>query len=446
MSETTASEAGATSTTTFRKKLGRPALRERKIVRLLQRLGPGLVTGGADDDPSGIATYSQAGAQFGFALNWTMLVTYPLMAAVQEISARVGRTTGKGIAGNIREHYPNWLLQWIVVLLLVANTINIGADLGAMADAAALVVGGPRLLYVICLGGFCATLQILMSYRRYAAVLRWLTLSLLAYCGIFLVVKIPWGPLAASLLLPRFSWNASYWTMVVAIFGTTISPYLFFWQASQEVEEIRAVREREPLVKKPGQGPDAIDRIRLDTLFGMAFSNLVGLAIMIAAAATLHVNGLTQIGSAAEAAEALRPIVGPFAFAVFALGIIGTGLLAVPVLAGSAAYALGEARRWPIGLARQPTKAKAFYATIAVATMAGAAMNFLPFNPVRALVWSAVINGVVAVPVMAILMHMTSNPAIMGDYTIVGTLRIAGWMGTAAIGAAALGMIVSTLW
>jgi len=440
-----ASETDAIGKTVSRKKLGRPASRQRKIVRLLQQFGPGLVTGAADDDPSGIATYSQAGAQFGFALNWTMLVTYPLMAAVQEISARVGRTTGKGIAGNIREHYPNWLLQSIVVLLLVANTINIGADLGAMADAAASVVGGSRLLYVICLGGFCAILQIFMSYRRYAAALKWLTLSLLAYFGIFLVVNIPWGPLAASLLLPTFSWNVSYWTMVVAIFGTTISPYLFFWQASQEVEEIRAVREREPLVKKPWQGPDAIDRIRLDTLSGMAFSNLVGLAIMITAAATLHVNGLTEIGSSAEAAEALRPIVGPFAFAVFALGIIGTGLLAVPVLAGSAAYALGEARRWPIGLARQPIKAKAFYATIAVATMAGAVMNFLPFNPVRALVWSAVINGVVAVPVMTILMHMTANPAIMGNYTIAGTLRIAGWMATAAMGAAVVGMIVTTL-
>ena len=249
MSETRAAETEVVCTIAPGRQLSQPAPKAGKIRHLLLRLGPGLVTGAADDDPSGIATYSQAGAQFGFDLNWTMLLTYPLMAAVQEISARVGRTTGMGIAGNIREHYPNWVLQPIVVLVFVANTINIGADLGAMADSAALIFGGPRLLYVLCFGAFCATLQIFVPYRRYAAVLKWLTLSLLAYFGICLVVKIPWGPLASSLLLPTFAWDVSHWMMVVAIFGTTISPYLFFWQASQEVEEIRAVKEREPLVK-----------------------------------------------------------------------------------------------------------------------------------------------------------------------------------------------------
>jgi NRAMP (natural resistance-associated macrophage protein)-like metal ion transporter len=305
--------------------------------RLLRLLGPGLITGASDDDPSGIGTYSQAGAQFGFAISWTMLFSYPLMVAIQQISARIGRITGKGIAGNLRQHYPSWLLQGIVALLFVANTINIGADLGAMADALRLLIGGPVLVYVIMFGSLCAMLQIFLTYRRYVSVLKWLTIALFTYFGTVMTVQIPWGEAALGLLVPAFFPNAVFWTTVVAILGTTISPYLFFWQAAQEAEDVRIEPERKPLVRAPHQGPDAIQCIRLDTFIGMAFSNLVALAIILATAATLHAAGVTDIQTSAQAAEALRPVAGPFAFTLFALGIVGTGLLAVPVLAGSAA-------------------------------------------------------------------------------------------------------------
>jgi NRAMP (natural resistance-associated macrophage protein)-like metal ion transporter len=416
-----------------------------KKQRLLRILGPGLITGASDDDPSGIATYSQAGAQFGFAISWTMLFCYPLMVAIQQISARIGRVTGKGIAGNLRQHYPNWLLQGIVALLFIANTVNIGADLGAMGDALGLLIGGPVMLYVITFGLFCATVQIFMSYQRYVGVLRWLTLALFAYFGTVMVVQIPWGEAIRGLLLPTFLPDAAFWTTVVALLGTTISPYLFFWQASQEVEDIRAVPERKPLVKAPRQGPDAIQRIRLDTYVGMAFSNLVALAIIFATAATLHAAGVTDVATSSQAAEALRPVAGPFAFTLFALGIVGTGLLAVPVLAGSAAYAIGEASRWPVGLGRKPKQAKGFYATLAIATMLGVALNFSPINPIKALYWSAVINGVVAVPIMVAMMHMTGNPKIMGKFPVHDGLRWIGWMATAVMAAAAIVMGVTVI-
>ncbi len=411
--------------------------------RLLRVLGPGLITGASDDDPSGIGTYSQAGAQFGFSISWIMLFSYPLMVIIQEISGRIGRTTGRGIAGNLRKYYSNRLLQTIVLLLFVANTINIGADLGAMGDATGLLVGGPRLLYVVFYGLFCVGIQVIMQYSRYVSVLRWLTISLFAYFGTVMVVKVPWDEFVRGLLVPSFSLNLDFWTTVVAILGTTISPYLFFWQASQEVEDIKAVPEREPLVKKPRQGQDALERIRLDTYVGMAFSNLVALAIIVTTAATLHAAGATEIETSAQAAEALRPIAGDFAFGVFTLGIVGTGLLSVPVLAGSAAYALGEARGWPIGLARKPKDALAFYATIAVSTIIGDLINFLPVNPIKALFWSAVINGVVAVPIMAIMMVMTANPAIMGKFQISEPLRIVGWVATFVMAAATTGMLLS---
>jgi len=416
-----------------------------KQPRLIRVLGPGLITGASDDDPSGIATYSQAGAQFGFAISWIMLFTYPLIASIQQISARIGRTTGKGIAGNLRQHYPNWLLQGIVALLFVANTINIGADLGAMADALGLLIGGPSLIYVIAFGSLCAILEVFMAYARYVAVLKWLTLALFAYFGTVMVVDIPWAEAARGFLLPTFLPDAAFWTTVVAVLGTTISPYLFFWQAAQEVEDIRVVPERKPLAKAPQQGPDAIERIRLDTYIGMAFANLVALAIIVTTAATLHAAGVTDIATSSQAAEALRPVAGPFAFALFALGIIGTGLLAVPVLAGSAAYAIGEARRWPVGLGRKPEKAKAFYATLTIATMVGVALNFSPINPIKALYWSAVINGVVAVPVMVAMMHMTANPKVMGKFPIHHGLRWIGWVATAVMAAAAIAMGVTAI-
>jgi NRAMP (natural resistance-associated macrophage protein)-like metal ion transporter len=417
----------------------RPAVGPSKP-RLLGFLGPGLITGASDDDPSGIATYSQAGAQLGFAIGWTMLFSYPLMAVIQEISGRIGRVTGRGIAGNIRKYYPNWLLQAVVLLLFIANTINIGADLGAMGDAVGLLVGGPHQLYVVLFGAFCAALQIMMQYTRYVSILKWLTLALFAYFGTLLAVKVPWSEVAWGLFVPTLSSDGAFWTTIVAILGTTISPYLFFWQASQEVEDIKAISEREPLMDKPRQGPDALKRIRLDTYVGMAFSNLVALAIIITTAATLHVAGITDIETSSQAAEALKPIAGAFAFTVFTLGIVGTGLLAVPVLAGSAAYALGEARKWPIGLARQPKEAISFYVTIAVATMTGTLINFSPINPIRALYWSAVINGVVAVPVMIVMMLMAADSNIMGKFSITGPLRVLGWTATIVVAAAAIGM------
>ena len=412
--------------------------------RLLQVLGPGLITGASDDDPSGIATYSQAGAQFGFSITWTLLFTYPLMAVIQEISGRIGRTTGKGIAANIRQHYPNWILQSIVVLLLIANIINIGADLGAMGEAVGLLVGGPKFAFVLMFGVLCALLQVFMKYARYVSVLKWLTLALFAYFGTVMVVSVPWKEAALGFFIPTFSKDAAFWTTVVAILGTTISPYLFFWQASQEVEDIKEVPERKPLVKAPHQGSDANERIGIDTYVGMAFSNLVALAIMVTTAATLHASGKTDIQTSSQAAEALKPVAGEFAFAIFSLGIIGTGLLAVPVLAGSAAYALGEARKWPVGLARQPLEARAFYATIVIATLAGVAMTLSPLDPIKALFWSAVINGVVAVPVMAMMMLITSNTKIMHAFVVTGLRRLIGWLATAVMALAAVGMIVTS--
>jgi NRAMP (natural resistance-associated macrophage protein)-like metal ion transporter len=411
--------------------------------RLWRVLGPGLITGASDDDPSGIATYSQAGAQLGYAITWTMLFTYPLMAVIQEISGRIGRTTGKGIAGNICQHYPNWLLQAIVVLLFAANILNIGADLGAMGDALALLIGGPRLLYVVLFGALCGLLQIFMQYSRYVEVLKWLTLALFAYFGTVMVVKIPWAEAARGFLIPTFSFEPAFWTTVVAILGTTISPYLFFWQASQEAEDTKEDPQRKPLLKAPQQGPDAIDRIRADTYVGMAFSNMVALAIMVTTAATLHQAGITDIESSSQAAEALRPVAGPFAFTLFTLGIVGTGLLAVPVLAGSAAYALGEARNWPIGLARKPKKAQAFYLAIATATFIGILINFSPIDPIKALYWSAVINGVVAVPVMAIMMLMAVNAKVMGEFTIPLVMRVVGWGATLIMALAVIGMVLA---
>jgi Mn2+/Fe2+ NRAMP family transporter len=329
-------------------------------------------------------------------------------------------------------------------LVLIANTINIGADLGAMADALSLLVGGPKFAYVILFAVLSAGLQIWVAYSKYVSVLRWLTLALLTYFGTVMVVNVPWREAAVGFLIPTFSSQPEFWTTVVAILGTTISPYLFFWQASQEVEDIHAVKARKPLLKAPEQGRDATERIRLDTYVGMAFSNLVALAIMFTTAATLHVAGKTDIQTSSQAAEALKPVAGELAFAVFALGIIGTGLLAIPVLAGSAAYALGEARRWTIGLERTPKTAKSFYATIAAATGLGMIIGLSPIDPIKALFWSAVINGVVAVPVMTIMMMMSSNRKMMGSFAISGYLRYVGWIATGVMGVAAAIMCASS--
>lgn len=412
--------------------------------RLLKVLGPGLITGASDDDPSGIATYSQAGAQFGYGLAWTMVFSYPLMSAVQMISGRIGRTTGHGIAGVLRLHYPNWLLQSIVALLLVANTINLGADLGAMADAVGLFLPGPRWPLILFFSGICIYMQVFLQYARYVAVLKWLTLALFGYFAVLATAHVDWRTFVSDMVLPRATWNAAYLTTVVAVLGTTISPYLFFWQSAEEVEDMQAHPRRQDLLHAPEQGKAALHRIEVDTLVGMGLSNVVALAIMATAAATLHASGMTDIQTSADAAQALRPIAGEFAFVVFAVGIVGTGLLAVPVLAGSAAYAVGEARRWPTGFSRRWQEAKAFYGTVAFATLVGMAMNFTSVNPIKALYWSAVINGVVAVPMMVMMMLMTRRPDITGRFTIRGWLFWLGWAATAVMAAAALGMIATS--
>jgi Mn2+/Fe2+ NRAMP family transporter len=408
----------------------------------LRRLGPGLITGASDDDPSGIGTYSQAGAQLGYGIGWTMLLTFPLMAAIQEISARIGRTTGHGIAGILSRHYPSWLLYPIVALLFLANTINIGADLGAMADAVKLLAGGTTTAYVVAFGVLCVLVTVFMDYDRYVMVLKWMTLSLFAYLAALLAAGVDWSAALIGTVVPQVTWSGAFFTTLVAILGTTISPYLFFWQAAQEAEDQRAHRHSNPLVAAPRQAAKALQRIRADTLTGMAFSNVIALAIILTAAATLHKAGVTSVGSSAQAAEALRPIAGNFAFVLFALGIVTTGLLAVPVLAASAAYALGEACQWPIGLSLKPKEASAFYATLTAATALGMALTLTPLDPMRALYWSAVINGVVAVPVMIVMMLITAQPRVMGRFTITGWLRWLGWAATLAMALCVGGMVV----
>jgi NRAMP (natural resistance-associated macrophage protein)-like metal ion transporter len=406
---------------------------------LWSRLGAGLITGASDDDPSGIATYSQAGAQFGYQLAWTLLFTYPLMVVIQDISARIGRVTGRGIAGNLRQHYPAWVLQPIVWLLFAANTLNLGADLGAMAESTRLLVPGlPGWIWIVLFALICTVTQLLLSHQRYVGVLKWLTLGLLSYFGVLVVIDVNWVELARALLIPRWSFGVSFWLMVVAILGTTISPYLFFWQAAQEVEDTKADPQRVPLRRAPDQGASALARIRWDTAVGMAFSNLVGLAILVATASTMRGARITQVQTAAQAAEALRPLAGDFAFALFALGIIGTGLLSVPVLAGSAAYALGEARSWPVGLTRKPQQAKGFYAAITLATLAGALANVSGINSMQALLGAAVINGIVAVPVMALLVRMAASRKVMDRFVVRGGWLLLGWIATALMAFATL--------
>jgi NRAMP (natural resistance-associated macrophage protein)-like metal ion transporter len=412
---------------------------------MLAALGPGLITGASDDDPSGIATYSQAGAQFGYALSWVLLFSWPLMAAAQMVSARIGRVTGLGIAGALRQHGFATTLRLLVTLLLVANIINLGADLSAMADATRLLIGVPQWLLVLAFGAFCIWMQVFLPYARTVHILKWLTLSLFAYFATVLIVDVDWQQAGRDLLLPTIRFDRDFLTTIVAVLGTTISPYLFFWQAAEEAEDVRAYPHRKNLLHSPEQAQAALARIRTDTILGMGFSNLVALAILLTTAATLHAHGVTQVQTSAEAAEALRPIAGPFAFAVFALGIIGTGLLAVPVLAGSAAYALGEAFHWRTGLSRKPSKARAFYTTIAAATGLGMALSFAPIDPMRALFWAAVLNGVIAVPIMVVMMMAASSRMTMGDYAIKGMLRIAGWLATLVMGAASLAMFAMML-
>jgi NRAMP (natural resistance-associated macrophage protein)-like metal ion transporter len=410
---------------------------------LLKHLGPGLITGAADDDPSGIAAYSQAGAQFGYAMLWSVFFTTPLMIGIQIVSARIGRVTGHGLAANIREHYPRWLLYVVVSLLLAANTVNIAADLGAMAAALQLLIGGPAALSIVAFALVSLGLQVFIPFPRYAPLLKWLTLALFAYVATVFVVRVPWLEVAWGTLVPRVTRSADYLLMLVAVFGTTISPYLFFWQASQEVEEQRAADGEEPLRESPAQAAVHLRRIKVDTYIGMSFSNLVAFFIMLTTAVTLHAHGVNDIQTSAQAAEALRPIGGESAFLLFAAGIIGTGMLAVPVLAGSAAYAVSESFRWPIGLGLRLMEARGFYGILTAATLIGVALNFAGIDPVKALIWSAVINGVISVPIMAVMMLMAARPDIMGPFTVRRRLKFLGWLATVVMALAVTAMLAT---
>jgi Mn2+/Fe2+ NRAMP family transporter len=403
-----------------------------------------LVTGASDDDPSGIGTYSQVGAQFGFGMLWTMLFSFPLMVCVQSICARIGRVTGEGISGNLRHHFSGSVLFPIVALLLLANTINIAADLGAMGSALQLLIGGPAILYTVLFAALSLALQVFVPYSRYVHILKWLSMALLAYVAAAFSLTIPWREVALRTVMPNLSMRSDYVTAVVAIFGTTISPYLFFWQASQEVEDQEAAPGEEPLLTAPQQAQAQFSRIGIDTYIGMGMSNVVAFFIILTTAVTLHTHGVKNIATAAQAATALRPIAGKFAFSLFSLGIIGTGMLAVPVLAGSAAYGVAEAMRWKFGMERTLPEATKFYAVVAAAVVIGLIMNFVGVDPVRALFWTAVINGVVAVPLIIVIMIMASRRTVMGQFIVPRFLKWGGWVTAAFMTASAVAMFA--LW
>jgi NRAMP (natural resistance-associated macrophage protein)-like metal ion transporter len=413
-----------------------------RIGSLAKRLGPGVITGAADDDPSGIATYSQAGAQAGFGLLWTVVITWPMMVAVQSISARIGRVTGKGLAANMMAVFPSWLVKVLVGLLFIANTINIGADVSAMGAAVRLLIGGGQHLFTVFFALASLLAVVLIPYHRYVSVLKWLTFSLFAYVGIVFTVHIDWAAVAVGAVLPKFDKTGDVLTLIVAIFGTTISPYLFFWQSAQEVEDEEADPDAGPLLDNPQQASRELNRIGWETWLGMGASNLVAFFIMLTAAVTLNAHGHTDIQSTEQAAAALRPIAGDAAFLLFSLGIIGTGLLAVPVLAGSSAYAAGEVFGWTTGLERRLGEARGFYAVICAGIVLGIAVDLSPLDPIKALFWSAVVNGVIVVPIMVALMIVGSNKKQMGKFTATTGQRILGWGATAMMAVAAVAMFV----
>lgn len=424
---------------------GEDSTPHKNVLSFLLRLGPGLITGAADDDPSGIATYSQVGARFGMGMLWTMLFSFPLMAAIQEICARLGRITGVGIAANLRMYYPKPILYGVVFLLSAANIFNLGADLTAMGAAAQLVFHGNLNAYAVFFGVASLLLQVYVPYRRYVLYLKWLTLALFAYVATAFVVHVPWLAAIHATVIPKLSWKLDYWMALVAVLGTTISPYLFFWQTSEEVEDVRLNSKEFPLKKKPSQAFDQFRRIAIDTRVGMALSNLVAFFIILTTAATLHSADKGQgIQTAADAAKALQPLAGNLAFLLFAMGIIGTGVLAVPVLAGSAAYAVADAFHWRASLESRSGGAPKFYLVIAAATLVGLSLNFLGMNAIRALFLSAVINGVVAVPLMVVLMLMSANPKITGKLKPPVYVTVVGWVATGVMFLASLGFIVSS--
>jgi NRAMP (natural resistance-associated macrophage protein)-like metal ion transporter len=433
----TANPAGKSLRNPSRERLRLPQLRH-----LMRQIGPGVITGAADDDPSGIATYSQIGAQFGYSLGWTVVLTTPLMAAVQEIAARLGRVTGAGLGAAMRAHTPRWLMISVVLSLVVANVFNLGADIGAMAAACKLLIGGSAQVYAILIAVFCAACEIYLAYRRYVLILKWLTLSLFAYVALLFVVRLPFDEVLIGALVPSTGLTRDALVALVAVLGTTISPYLFFWQASEEAEEEQGESDPRPLREHAGDAPAEIARIEFDTYAGMIFSNLIALAIMVGTAATLHASGKVEITTAADAAAALRPIAGELASVIFTLGIVGTGLLAVPVLAGSAAYAVGEAFGWRVGLSYQAFEARLFYGFIALSTAIGAGIVFSPIDPIRALFWSAVINGVVSAPMIAIMVVLGSKQKVMGTLVLPWPLKVLGSLTAILMGGSTLAMMV----
>jgi NRAMP (natural resistance-associated macrophage protein)-like metal ion transporter len=408
----------------------------------LSRVGPGFITGVADDDPSGIATYSQAGAQFGLNMLWTVPLAFPLMAAIQSMCARIGRVTGKGLAANIKAAFPPIVVQVVVLLLLIANTLNIAADVAAMGEVSELVTGFDRHMLTVIFAVGTLLLQVFIPYHRYVFFLKWLTLSLLAYAAVLFTVHIPWGQVVLRTVWPNFKPDSEAATVVVAIFGTTISPYLFFWQASEEVEDMQRQQDAAPLVRDGRAAGSELRRIRWDTWSGMLYSDLTAYFIILATAVTLNVAGVKNIETAAQAASALRPLAGDFAYMLFALGILGVGLIGVPVLAGSAAYALSEAMGWNWGLERKATDARGFYGVIAISVLAGLVIQYSPISPMKALFWSAVINGVVAVPLMAVIILLVSKKSVMGAFTAGRPIIVLGWIATAVMGVAAVRMFI----
>lgn len=418
----------------------------------VQQIGPGLITGAADDDPSGIATYSQAGAQFGFHMLWTMIFTYPLMVGIQMVSARLGCITGRGLAANVKAVFPRPVLYGIVGLLLVANTINVAADIAAMGEALRLLIGGSAHLYCVLFGVTCLGLQVYLRYETYVRYLKWLTLGLLSYVAVVFTIHVPWDQVIQGTLIPdlRFDPAADRHdtiSMIVAVFGTTISPYLFFWQAAQEVEDLKAVSARNGggnlLPHAEAVARQHLRRIRWDTYLGMGFSNVIAFFIILSTAATLHAAGITHIDTAGQAAEALRPIAGQATFLLFSLGIIGTGMLAVPVLAGSAAYAVAESFEWSSGLDSKMHEAREFYGIVAIATIGGVILTFTHLDPMRALLWSAEINGVIAIPIMTVMMMLAARGDIMGQFVIRPRLRGLGWTATGVMAVTVLAMFAT---
>jgi NRAMP (natural resistance-associated macrophage protein)-like metal ion transporter len=415
----------------------------RHAKKFADRLGPGLITGAADDDPSGLATYSQAGAQFGAGLLWTLAFTTPLMIGIQMVSARIGWITGQGLAANICRVMPRWVAVSLVALLVIANTLNIAADIAAMGEALQLVVGGPEHGHAVVFGLLCAMLPVWLSYEAMVRVLKWLTLALLAYVGVVFVLHVDWERILLRTIIPSFQGGNGYWMMIVGVLGTTISPYLFFWQAAQEAEQRQRMNSKTDIAQDERFMREHLYRIKLDTTVGMVFSNVIAFCVMLATAITLNQHGITDIETTKQAAEALRPIAGDFAFTLFALGIIGTGMLAVPVLAGSAAYAVADVFQWRSGLDHTLAEAKGFYGVLIAATLVGTLVDFTPLDPIKALVWSAVVNGVVAVPIMCVMMLLGTNRSILGDATLTRRHQVLGWFATAVMLAAVVAMVWS---